>query len=200
MLDYLFQNGAAWFSVPAIVGTLVFLVQMSGLLGDDGGSDGGGADGGGGDGALGDSGDSGGHGNALAGVLSVQGGSAFAMGFGLGGLASLHGSTMGLGLSIAVGVGCGIVFVAVLGMLFRQARQLNSSGNIGIQALVGREADVTSTIPAQGSGRGEIVAVLGDRERRCAATSAGDAIASRSRVVVVRVNGDNSVTVRPVAG
>lgn len=208
LLDFLFQNGAAWFSVPAIIGSLLFLVQMTGLLGDDGsdmgGGDVGGGDAGGAGGAI-DAGAGGsagaeGHGHGLAGVFSLQSCAAFAMGFGLGGLASLRGSEFGVGWSIAIGIGCGVVFVAVLGFLFGQARRLNSSGNMGIGVLVGREADVTAAIPAEGAGRGEIRAVVGDRERRCAATSAGEAIATRSRVVVVRVNGDNSVTVRPVAG
>lgn len=217
MVEFLFQNGAAWFTVPALVGALLFLVQMSGLMGDHGDGSDGGAAGHDVGGTMTDSGDLGGHvghagdatgadgathgphghGNALAGVLSIQSCAAFAMGFGLGGLGALRGSNWGVGISIVVGVASGLVFVAVLGFLFRQATRLNVSGNIGIGALVGREADVVVGIPAQGAGRGEIRAVIGDRERRCAATSAGAAIATRARVVVVRVNGDNSVTVRP---
>jgi hypothetical protein len=121
------------------------------------------------------------------------------MGFGLGGFAAKQGSGLSLGISMAIGFGCGLAFVAILGFLFRQARRLNSSGNIGIGALVGREADVTVRIPEGGRGKGEIRAVLGDRERRCAATTAGESIAPRTHVVVVKLNGDNSVMVR-VAG
>jgi hypothetical protein len=42
--------------------------------------------------------------------------------------------------------------------------------------------------------------VLGDRERFVSASSAGEGIASRTRVVIERVNGDNSVLVRPADG
>ncbi len=202
MITYLFSDGAAWFSVPAFVGTLLFLVQMSGLTGGQDGDGSAGHSGGhtGGDSGHGDPNGPEGHGNPFAGVLSVQSCAAFAMGFGLGGLSALRGSDWGMGISIGVGVACGVAFVALLGLLFRQARRLNSSGNIGIGQLVGCEADVTVRIPAAGQGKGEIRAVVGDRERRCAATSSGEAIASRTHVVVERVNGDNSVLVRLPSG
>ncbi len=213
MVQFLFGNGAAWFSVPAIIGILLFLVQMSGVMGhDDGGAGGGDAGGVGHDGGTfsdtgdisagtGDHGGShasseSGHGDLLAGVLSMQSAAAFAMGFGLGGFASLRGSGLGVGLSMLIGLGCGLVFVALLGFLFHQARRLSSSGNMGIGALVGHEADVTVRIPAGGVGKGEIRAVIGDRERRCQATTAGEAIAPRTHVIIERVNGDNSVLVR----
>ena len=79
----------------------------------------------------------------------------------------------------------------------RGARRLQSSGNIGVGELVGLEGEVHVAVPAAGQGAGRVRTVLGDRERFVMATSDGGAIASRTRVVIERVNGDNSVSVRP---
>jgi hypothetical protein len=137
-------------------------------------------------------------GDLAATALSVQGFLTFLMGFGWGGLGGYRGSELSLGLSAVIGIGCGIVLLLVVVFLLRATRRLQSSGNITLGDLVGLEAEVYTTIPASGQGRGQIVTVVGDRQRFVNAVSDAAEIPPRTRIAVVRVNGDNSVTVRRI--
>ncbi len=189
MLDQLFSGYAAWFAVPAIVGTAVFLIRLvlmlvGGAAGDlDFSVDHGAAD-------LhhGDPGD------ALK-ILSIQSLFAFAMGFGWVGLGGLKGGGWGFTPSLLAGVAGGVGMVWLLGLLLKGVHDLQSSGNVAIDAAMGREGDVYATIPAGGQGRGQVRVTLAQRQRIYNAVTEGEELPSNTRVRVTKVNQDNTLTV-----
>jgi hypothetical protein len=192
--DILFSGHAAWFAVPALLGTAVFLLRLVFMLLGGAGLD------------LHHDfgldvhhGLDGAHHDGDAGfkVLSIQSIAAFLMGFGWGGLAGLKGTHWQMLTSIAVGVACGVAMMWLLGVLLKAAYDLQSSGNIRINEAVGAEGDVYVTVPEHGTGRGQVMLVLGDRQCTYNAVSSGPALVSRSRVRVIGVNDDNTVTVAP---
>jgi hypothetical protein len=183
--ELLFTAPAPWFTVPALIGTGGYLVKLVFGVGDD-------------DGGIGDdAGSAGGHSDIGSTALSLHGLFTFLMGFGWGGLACLHALEWSVLASAAGGFGTGCVFIGLVVAVMRSARRLQSSGNIGLAELVGNEGEVYTAIPAAGKGVGRVRTVLGDRERLVSASTDGGEIASRTRVVIERVNGDNSVLVRP---
>lgn len=191
MLDALFAGGAAWFSVPALIGTIIFIVKLIGML--MGGSDD--LDVGGSSSATGAADPSGhpGEGGVLLAIVSVQGVSAFMMGFGWAGLGGLQGLHWGLIASMALGLGGGLAMCALFLALLSSTRSLASSGNIDYRRAVGSEGDVYSTIPADG--RGQVKLVIGGRQRIVNATAQGAELKTGARIRVVEVKSDNSVVV-----
>lgn len=207
MLDQLFQGDALWFSVPALFGTLVFILRMVLML--VGGDTGDGGDGGdvghfGHAGDLGDSGDgaldlSGEHhpsSNTAFEILSVQTISIFLMGFGWVGIGCLLGSGWPTPVAMLLGVVGGVAMVWIMARTLGAVRTLEGSGNVKIQSALGLEGDVYARIPA--GGRGQVRLVIDSRQRIYNAVSTGVDIASQSRVRVVNVNDDNTITVEPV--
>jgi hypothetical protein len=199
MLDKLLSGSAAWFGVPAVVGSALFLLRM--VMMGVGGHHGielhahDVPDAGHGDAHGGDQ-----HDNpALAfKVLSIQTITAFAMGFGWAGLAALHGFHQSLvtsGLAAAVG---GVAMVWVLMLLLKAVSDLQSSGNVTMADTLGCEGDVYATVPAKGQGAGQVRIVVSERQRIFNATSDSDAAPTASKVRVVKVNDDNSLTVTPI--
>lgn len=197
MIDFLFAGHAPWFTVPAAVGTIFFALRLFFMLI---GSDAQGLDldvdagaGGGGD-AHADS-------DHTFKVLSVQSVAAFMMGFGWAGLASFRGSNWGIAESIVVGLLGGAVMVWFLGWLLKLVYDLQSSGNISIQSLVGRNADVYITVPERGAAgerAGRIRVVIDNRQRFYSAISTGPEIGRNARVQVVEVSGGSTLLVRPL--
>ena len=190
MLDMLFSEHAAWFGVPAALGTVFFVLRMTLMLlgGDFGHHD---VDAGAGDAHHGDPGE------AFK-LLSIQSIAAFLMGFGWGGLGALHGTEWGWSASALFALGCGIGMMWLLAMLLRGMVGLQSSGNVRVEDTVGAEADVYVTVPAKGAGRGQVRVVVRDRQRTYNAVSEGEALQSNSRVRVTRANSDNTLTVAPL--
>ena len=92
----------------------------------------------------------------------------------------------------------GIAMVWVLAALLKAVGQLQSSGNVSLDTVVGCEGEVYVNVPPKGQGTGQVRIVAGDRMRIINAQSEGDSVPSQSRVRVVRANGDNTVTVTPV--
>jgi hypothetical protein len=72
---------------------------------------------------------------------------------------------------------------------------LQSSGNVRLDDAVGIEGQVYANVPAGGEGRGQVRVVMGDRARIYNAVSDGGAIKTGSRIRVVRVNEDRTLTV-----
>ncbi|MFO0828613.1 MAG: NfeD family protein [Phycisphaerales bacterium] len=186
IVDIFFANGAAWFTAPALIGTLGYLFRM--LVATFGGGDGHA------DAAHHDSDAMGGHWGAT--MLSVQGLLTFAMGFGWGGLGAYRGAGWSAVVSVFVGLVCGVGFVGLLIALFRATRRLQTSGNVSLDQFVGVEAEAYTAIPPPGGGKGQISAVVGDRQRYIYAVSEANEIPARTRLRVIRANGDNTVTVR----
>jgi len=196
MLDLLFGQHAGWFTAPALVGTLFFLIRLLVPGGDADAGDAAGFDVV--DHAAG-SGGAGGHHDSHSALrfLSIQAICAFLMGFGWTGFAAYRGSALGPGLSAIIGLGGGIGMAWILGAMLRGAMRLEGSGNIDIGSAMGREGDVYVTVPAAGHGRGQVRLVLGDRQRIFNAVSAAGEIRPPARVRVVRVNDDRTLTVTP---
>jgi len=191
MNEFLFEHGGVWFSVPALVGTLFFAIRIvMAMMGIDFG-----------DGA--DGGDTGGPGldevvdhaesTTVFKFLSIQTITAFAMGFGWGGLLGLRTFGFGLPESIGVGVVLGVLFAWFVIWSFSLIYSLESSGNISIRDAVNTEGIVSLRIP--NSGTGKVRLTIRDRQRAFQAVTEGDEIPAGSRVRVTKVNSDQTVTV-----
>lgn len=133
-----------------------------------------------------------GHAHPLSGTVVAT----FLTGFGGGGTIAhylLHWSLVpGLALATGTGLALGAVAFAVLELIFRQT-QAGSEFSAGEAA--GREAEVITPIPAEGTG--EIAyAIRGQRETAPARSVAGTAIAKGRLVVIERVTGSTAY-VRP---
>ena len=194
----LFGNGAGWFTAPAIIGTIFFLLRLA-LMGVGG--------------HVGDAdihtdvdvhadvhtGDAAGDHHTDSSeafkILSVQGIAAFLMGFGWGGLATLRSTDWSWITAMAVAVVCGIAFVWLLGILLKAVYSLQSSGNVSIRDTEGHEGSVYVTIPAKGEGRGRVRVVINNRERIYPAVSDGEQLPRNAQVRIIRANEDNTVTV-----
>lgn len=186
MYDFFFgSGGAAWYTIPALVGTAFFLIRtllmlMGAAVDLDLDSDGP------------DSGD------AFQ-ILSFQTLAAFAMGFGWGGLAAVRGFGWEGPAAIIIAIGCGAGMVWLLGILLKALADLQSSGNITLADTVGKEGEVYATIP--GGGRGQVRLVVSQRLRiynALAAQSAdvpGEDLPTGTRVRVISANPDNTLTV-----
>lgn len=195
MFDSFFGDGAFWFSIPAIIATLVFSVRL--ILS-----------------FLGSTFDLGvgaldidptdldalhADPSELFQWLSVQSLIAFVMGFGWGGLAAYRGSDLSPLLSVVVGVGVGLAMVWVLGAILKAVYRLQVTGNISPESTVGIEGQVYVSVPtadaAKATGLGKVRVVIDRRQRVYNAVSDGDEIPTHARVRVLRVNPDNSLTV-----
>jgi len=194
MGEFLFGNGAAWFSVPALIGTLFFAIRivmaLVGLDFDDGGSDAGGVD-------IGDTGLEEGIDHAestsVFKFLSIQTITAFAMGFGWGGLLGLRTLDLGVPESVGIGLLLGIAFAWFVVWCFKMIYSLESSGNISIRDAMNTEGTVSSMIVPGRTGRVRVT--IGDRQRAFTAITEGDTLTSGTRVRVTKINSNQTVTV-----
>jgi membrane protein implicated in regulation of membrane protease activity len=189
MLDGLFSGNTLFFSVPAIGGTLFFIIRMAMELGgltdlsDDGNSSL--------DHSLGDPH----HSSELFKFLSVQSIAAFLMGFGWGGLGALRGAGWEFGTALLVAVGGGVFMVWLLTWLLKMVHDLQSSGTVSIQQALGAEGEVYVTVPENGQGTGQVRVIVNNRQRIYNASSEGEALPTNARVRVTRVNDNNTLTV-----
>ena len=207
MYNLLFSGGAAWFSIPAILGTFFFLIRL-GLMSagaidmdtdlDGGGLDGlDGLDGGDGDGFDAEHSDP----SDLFKYLSIQSVFAFAMGFGWGALASYKGTGWSIPISIAIGVGCGVAMVYLLTFMLALLYDLRSDGTLQIKGAIGLEGDTYAKIPPAGKGRGQVSMIIETRQRIYnAVTSDGEAIPRGTRVRVLGIKDGNTLDVTGIRG
>jgi hypothetical protein len=187
MLDALFSGNAPWFTIPALVGTaflglriLLLLIGVHGMhMGDHSGDIGGHSDG---------------HTDAMQ-LFSVQSIMGFIMGFGWGGFAPLK-AGLDMYWVILIALGVGMLFVVVQLLLFRAAFQLQSSGNVAIDRAMGTQGVVYVEIPGGSRGKGQVTVVIDDKQRILNAITPDESIPSKTRVNVVGVNPDNTITVR----
>jgi hypothetical protein len=186
MWDTVFSTPAIWFTVPALGATALFLLKLTLMI------------------VLGDADDPGNieaaHSSSspAAELFSLQAVLAFLMGLGWGGLGGLISLKLGTLASGLIGLGCGIMLVGLFVGLMRSMRRMNSSGNIDLAKLANIFGDVTIAVPKAGAGVGEVRVIVNDRERRANAVSTGEALPSRTRIKIVSVNPDNTVTVTGV--
>lgn len=193
MLDSFLTGTATWFTIPAFVGTALFLIRLATMLlghgvdfDHDGALDAAGADVP--DAHHSDSAD------AFK-ILSLQTLAAFAMGFGWAGLGALRGTEWAPWVSVPVGIVGGVAMVWLLAILLKGAHELQSSGNVPIRSAIGAEGTVYVSVPGEGSGRGQVQLVVNNQQCFFNAVTDGPAITSRSRVRVVGVNDDNTLSV-----
>ncbi|MBX3363704.1 MAG: NfeD family protein [Phycisphaeraceae bacterium] len=184
MLDQLFAGQAPWFTVPALLGTGIFIIRMilmsvggGGDLDFDGGS------------SMGDHGDS----TSAFHFLSIQSLSAFAMGFGWGGYAAMRTMSGGFTVAMLVGLAIGVGFVWLQMLLLKAVADLQSSGNVRLSDTVGLEGDVYLRVPARGDGMGRVRLVVSERLRIFNAITEGEELPRSARVRVAKVSGNTLV-------
>lgn len=176
-MDFFFADGAVWFSVPAILGTVVLVAQL--LLGQLGGDLDVDLD-------LDTEAGAGDAPGAEFGWLSVQTIAAFAMGSGWMGLAALRALEVSFPVAtlIALLAGLGVAWLMVT--LMRSFLRLQRSDNISIDRAVGLEGSVYVMVPPSGEGRGRVTVIIDDRRREMDAVQrGGEVIPANARVRVV---------------
>ncbi len=201
MYDLFFGQYTAMFTIPAIVGSVFFLLRMGMLL--MGGDDAFDAD----TGDLGDMGDldvdaspegepldDGGTDHAFK-IISVQSIGAFLMGAGWAGLGAYRGSGMSLEASIGIALLGGVVMIWLFLWLMKAVYDLQSSGNVSIRQAIGLEAEVYVRVPGQRSGSGRVRVVMDDRMRMYTAVTDGDTLERGTKIRINTLNADNTVTV-----
>ncbi len=192
MLDILFSGDVFAFSVPAILGTLVFLLKLAAMFA---GADGGDAD-------LDvdidvDAADADGSTDAFR-MLSLQAIAAFMMGFGWAGLGARLGFGWELIPSLAVGAAGGIALVWLLGLLLKAMYDLEGSGAVDLRRAVGVAGTVYVTVPGRGEGRGQVRVVIDGRDRTLTAVTEGEAIRSGAAVMITNIDAQRTATVAVV--
>jgi hypothetical protein len=190
MLDAMFTGPAAWFSTIALLGTLIFVLRLALLLFGAHGLHLG-------DHALGhgDVHDHHGDSGEAFRLLTLEGIMAFFMGLGWGGLAAFR-ADFGLGWAVFIGFGCGLAMLWFQGLLLQSMYRLQASGNIALKDALGAHGVVYITIPGGTRGKGQVTLVVKERQRQFNAITAGDDLPSKTRVRVIGINDDNTVTVQ----
>lgn len=187
MWDVFFSGAAIWFTIPALVGTGLFLLKLILMLaGGDHGHD-----------AGVDGHDFGGGHDADLHILSVQGVLAFLMGFGWVGLLVLSSTSAELILAGAAGLIAGGAAMYGMAKAMAGLKRLQSSGTVDVRAAIGSEATVYVTIPEAGKGAGQVMLVVGQKQRIYNAVSSGPALARNAKVRVLTVQGHNTLAVEP---
>jgi len=210
MQDLFFGQGAAWFTIPALVGSVFFLIRIVLLLVGAGAHDlGMDFHDGGGAGAIHAGGLGDAHTGGLTGdaahhdsghdfqVLSTQSIAAFLMGFGWAALAAYKGSHWHWpAVTVAGGLG-GVAMVWLLALLLKGMADLQSSGNIPLAAALGAEGDVYVNVPE--TGQGQVRLTVSGRQRFYNAVTGsaggGEPLPTGTRIRVIKVNTDNTLTV-----
>lgn len=185
MYDLLFDGFGPIFGIPAVLGTVFFVLRLALMLIGHGDA----------------------HGNVAHGVhadpgeafkvFSLRAFAAFFMGFGWAGIAAMRGAGLGTPPSLVIGAGGGSGMVWLLAVLLRAAWSMQSSGNIDISEAIGLSGQTYVTIPGSRSGRGQVRVVIEDRQRMFNAVTDGATIPTGVLVQVVGTNPDNTITVLP---
>lgn len=188
MYEIFFNEHAAWFTVPAFMGTVVFLLRVVMMLAGDFGFD-----------LHHDAGIDTHHADPSEGfkVLSIQSVAAFFMGFGWGGIGALKGTGFPMLTSLAIAFVSGVAMMWILGLALKAIYDLQTSGNILPEEAVGAEGTVYANIPAAGEGQGQVQVIVDNRQRTYNAVSTGPALSTQERVRVVAVNDPNTLAVAP---
>lgn len=177
MLDGLFGGMAPWFTAPALLGTGYLVLQL--VMGQLGGN----ADAGG-DMDV-DFDDPGAEGR----WLSLESIAAFLVGFGWIGLTIFRFTELRFLGSALAGVAAGIGVAWMVVTLTRQAMKLQSSGNLDLQSVVGREAPVYIAVPPGDAGTGRITLIVHNTQHEISARQHGtEPIATKTMVRIVEAD------------
>ncbi len=204
MYDLFLNDYALIFTLPAVLGTLLFLLRIvmmsAGMDDGDGGGDAGGFDGGV-DGADFDGIETGDSSSDFAfEFISLQAIAAFCMGAGWGGIGAYRGSDLSMPVSLVIAMVAGVGMVWLLYQIMKSVYGLRASGNISIRDAVGRTAKVYVTIPAAGQGSGQVQIVVRGALRTMTAVSNGPELLRQASVQVLKANADNTLVVGPSEG
>lgn len=177
------------FAVAALIGGVVFVVQLVLMLVGVGGAD---ADGPGmevsHDVAHADS-------DVAFQILSVQGITAFVMVFGFAGFAMSRGSGFGAFPSLGVALVAGVGAMWLVAKTFALFRKMQSSGTLNLNNAVGQTGRIYLSVKPDAPGKIE-VAVQGRLQIFDATSETGEALPTDTRVVVVRVESQNVMVVK----
>ena len=181
------------FLIFAIIGTLLFVIQLVLILVGGGDADADmDTDVGHGGGDIGDTDIHGDHAHASSDasfkLLSFQGLTAFFMMFGFVGLAMNRGSGHGATMSVLVGIAAGFGCMWLVAKLFQLFHRLQSSGTLDLRNAVGQQARVYLKIKENGTGQIE-VPIQGHLKVYDAVCETGEEIPTDARVEVVAVKG-----------
>ncbi|MBO5698906.1 MAG: hypothetical protein J6R79_02745 [Bacteroidaceae bacterium] len=117
----------------------------------------------------------------------------FFVGFGWAGVSfrnSIDSDTWLLILSI----GCGLIFVAIFIFIFKQLMKLESNSVVGVEACLGKTANVYLRIPENRTGKGKIqISINGTPREYPAVTDESTAIPTGASVKIIDINGSNVV-------
>ncbi len=203
MFDQFTSSPSLWFTIPALVGTIFFIIRLGmALIGIDfvEGADGdGGFDADFGDDMIDvnsvDEGVDHAESSSVFKFISIQTITAFAMGFGWGGLIGLHTLSLEIVPSFVIGLATGLAFSWFIVWLFKLMYAMESSGNISIKDAYACEGVATSSVPGNNTGTGRVRITLRENQRAYAARTPGEPIKMGTPIRVTGVNQDNTLTV-----
>lgn len=127
--------------------------------------------------------------------LSFQGVIVFIMVGGWCGLLLHREAQWTLSSSAALALPAGVIAMWYFGRAMELLYTLQVSGNINISAAVGKTGEVYVGVPAMGSGLGQVVVVVDERQRIYNAQSRGEEFARGAKVVVVGTGPANTLVV-----
>ena len=188
MFDQLTTGLALWFSIPAFVGTLVFVIRLGLMfIGGEADSD------------IDLDADVGGEIEADPGhglqIFSLSTIASFLMGFGWAGLIGFTALDLSVTISALLGLGGGAALVWLITILLKAVYDLQSSGNVSMEQAMGMEGAVYLTVPGGDSGRGRVRVVINETAKIYDAVTEGEALERNARVRVAAVNADRTLTV-----
>ncbi len=120
----------------------------------------------------------------------------FFVGFGWAGVSFRDSITSDTWLIITA-ISCGLIFVAVFVYIFKQLMKLESNSITGIEACLGKRADVYLRIPANKTGKGKIqISINGAIREFPAITEDETPIPTGTSVNVIKINGSEAVVTK----
>ena len=129
-------------------------------------------------------------------LFTVKNFTNFFVGFGWAGISLREYIDSDLTLIIISAI-VGLLFVAIFIMIFKQLMKIEGSTAVGVEATIGRKADVYLRIPANRSGKGKVqLSVNGAVKEYNAMTDDAEPIASGSIVEIIEMLGKDCVLVR----
>jgi len=130
-------------------------------------------------------------------LLSFQGLTAFFMMFGLVGLALLNQSKVGEGWAVLGALIAGLITVWVVSKIFSVMKRFQSSGTIDNTKAIGEEGTVYLNIPAEGTGKVQVV-VQNHLRIFDAVSDLKEEIKTGERIMVTRVVSSNVMVVQKI--
>jgi len=128
-------------------------------------------------------------------IISIQSVTAFVMVFGFAGFAMIHGSGFHWAPSFGVAFAAGFAAMWLVAKTFAVFRKMQSSGTLDLKNAVGQTGRIYLGVKSPEPGKIE-VAVQGRLQIFDAISETGEPLPTDTRVVVVRVEGQNLMVVR----